>query len=72
MKIEGIVPYDLQVHDLSIECARGEVYQRIVHLQEVPYKVENLYYKNLSNSINSTVFIFNEYGNGIMMFAHEY
>lgn len=69
---EGIKVDYLQVYELSIECACGEVYQKIEHSQEIPKKTETFYYKNIEKPVNAKIFVIDEDGNGIMMFNSEY
>jgi len=71
-KREGVTVDYLQVYELSVECACGEVYQKIYHHQEIPKKNEVFYYKNIENPITAKIFIIDEDGSGVILFAHEY
>lgn len=71
IKEDIIVDY-LQVYELSIEFACGEVYQKIIHSQEIPNKIETLYYKNVSHPITAKIYIIDEGGNAVMMFSDQY
>lgn len=71
-KSEGVELDYLQVYDLSMEFLGGEVYQKIIHSQEIPKRTETFYYRNISNPINAKIFVIDEDGNGVMMFSAEY
>jgi len=71
-KKEGVTVDYLQVYELSIECACGEVYQKIKHSQEIPKKTEIFYYKSIDRPVNDKIFIIDEDGTGVMMFSNEY
>ncbi len=71
-KNENVKVDYLQVYELSIEFACGQVYQKIRHSQEISKKTEILYFKNVDCPVNAKIFIIDEDGNGVMMFSHEY
>ncbi len=71
-KREGVTVDYLQVYELNIECACGEVYQKIYHHQEIPKKNEVFYYKSINRPVNAKIFIIAEDDNGVMMFVDEY
>jgi hypothetical protein len=55
----------VQVFELSVEFACGEVYQKIVHSQEG--KTETFYYKNIYHPVDVTIWIVDSEEGAVMM-----
>lgn len=72
MKNEHIQVDYLQVFELSIETAMGDVFQKIVHSQEQPpYKNEMLF--NVYRPINTRLWAVDSGDdNGVLMYPSEY
>lgn len=62
----------LQVYELSIETACGEVYQKIEHSQEIEAKTETFYYKSTEKPVNAKIYIIDDGEQATMMYNHEY
>ncbi len=69
---QGVELDYLQVFELSIECALGEVFQKIVHSQEVPAFSEIQYHRSISKPINRKVWIIDSDEYVTMLFPTEY
>lgn len=69
---QGIKLDYLQVFELSLECACGEVFQKVVHRQEVPSFAETYYYRGLVEPINAKVWIIDSDEYVTMLLASEY
>ena len=69
---QGVKLDYLQVFELSIECAFGEVFQKIVHRQEVPPFSETYYYREIAEPINAKVWIIDSDEYVTMLLASEY
>jgi hypothetical protein len=68
---EDIKVNELQIYELSVEYAGGEVFQKIIHQQEAPNKVEIFYYKTVRHPIDATIWIIGSEEGGTMMFSSE-
>ncbi len=60
-----------QIFELSIEYAGGEVFQRIVHRQEAPQRVETFYYKTIRYPIDAIIWVVGSEEGGKMMLPNE-
>ena len=69
---QGITLDYLQVFELSLECACGEVFQKVVHRQEVPSFSETYYYREISQAINAKVWIIDSEEYVTMLLPSEY
>ncbi len=68
---EGIKVSDLQIYELSVEYAGGEVFQKIIHQQEVPKRVETFYYKTVRYPMDTIIWVVGSEEGGMMKFASE-
>ena len=71
-RCQGVKLDYLQIFELTIECAFGEVFQKIVHRQEVPPFSETYYYRGLVEPINAKVWIIDSDEYVTMLLASEY
>jgi len=62
----------LQIYDLSVEYAGGEVFQKVIHRQGTPGKTEIFYYKTVRHPIDATIWIVGSEEGAKMMFPSEY
>lgn len=69
---EGIKVDTLQIYELSVEYAGGEVFQKIVHRQEAPSRVETLYYKTIRHPIDAIIRVVGSEEGGKMMLSAEW
>lgn len=60
-----------QIFELSIEYAGGEVFQKIVHRQESPQRVETFYYKTIRYPIDAIIWVVGSEEGGEMMLPNE-
>jgi hypothetical protein len=68
---EDIKVNELQIYELSVEYAGGEVFQKIIHQQEAPNKVEIFYYKTVRHPIDATIWVIGSEEGGTMMLSSE-
>lgn len=71
-KCQGVEQDYLQVFELSIEYALGEVFQKVVHSQEVPTFSETHYYREISKPMNSKVWVIDSDDYVTMILPEEY
>ncbi len=71
-RCQGVKLDYLQIFELTIECAFGEVFQKVVHRQEVPPFAETYYYREIVESINAKVWIIDSDEYVTMLLASEY
>jgi hypothetical protein len=62
----------LQIYELSVEYAGGEVFQKVIHQQAEPSKTEIFYYKTVRHPIDATIWIVDSEEGAKMMFSSEY
>ncbi|SFL69192.1 DUF960 family protein [Pelosinus propionicus] len=61
----------LQVFELSIEYAGGEVFQKVVHRQEVPQREETFYYKTIRCPMDTVIWVLGSDEGAEMLFPNE-
>ena len=67
------IPLDyLQIFELTVEYACGEVFQKIVHRQEQPCSKEIAYYRNIEKPINTTIWVIDSRDYSTMLYPSEY
>lgn len=71
-KEAGIQLDYLQVFELTIDCAFGEMLQRIIHRQEVPPYTSESFYHSISIPISRTIWIIDSGDHSTMLFPEEY
>lgn len=67
------IPLDyLQIFELTVEYACGEVFQKIVHRQEQPCSEEITYYRNIEKPINTAIWVIDSGEYSTMLYPSEY
>jgi hypothetical protein len=61
----------LQIYELSVEYAGGEVFQKVSHRQAEPSKAETYYYKTIRHPIDAVIWVVSNEGEAKMMFSNE-
>ncbi len=61
----------LQIFELSIEYAGGEVFQKIVHRQEAPQREETFYYKTIRCPMDTIIWVLGSEDRGEMVLPNE-
>jgi len=62
----------LQIYELSVEYAGGEVFQKVIHRQADPSRTEVLYYKTVRHPIDAAIYIVSSEEGAKMMFSSEH
>ncbi len=62
----------LQIFELSMEFAFGNIYQKIIHFQEVPVFSQTFYYPNIQCPLDTKIWVIDKGSCATMLFPDEY